>query len=156
MKIIILILAFLMSSVHNYGQEKYTISKEDFKNQFISPAPLLRIYCNKENGEKVWLTILDRSVIILKLNNNRKKQITLSTVKYRNDSIVGFLIDQQFDFMKKRVRVSFNDVLSITIKRNFELESPFFNIDSCKIIQNAKNDSLANLYSTGEQFVIYL
>jgi hypothetical protein len=143
---------FILISVSSFGQRSYTVPKNDFIKQFSDTAKVSRIYCINRKGEKVWLNNARGFRMILTLKNTNKK-IKLSGGKYEAGSIIGEKLSPRL--VIEKVSTKFDEVSMITIQSPYAIESPYFNLDSCRNLQIFKNDSLSKYYSNRNQVVVY-
>ena len=156
MKRKIILSLFLLVSVISFGKQTYTLSKEDFINQFNDSVTLRRVYCYNEAGKKVFLSINENTILVLELKNNTKLKLMLRTIKYKQGIISS--VEYNVWWPSKTIsKFNLSDITSFTIYRKFgESESHYYNIDSCRAIRQIKNDSLKMVYSSGSEYIIYL
>lgn len=160
MKNFLLMLIFTFLSFIAFGKNIYTLSKEDFIKQFSDSSfsydrlRLSRIYCHNEKGDKVWLYFNQNSILIATLNDNRKKELMLHSIKYVIDEIQA----KEFNVWMPRNKIyKINEIASLTIEKKYKgAESPYFNVDSVRVLCDNKNDSIKKLYSTGNEYVVSL
>ena len=151
-----LILIFLLfASTSSFGKKIYTMSREDFGNQFNEKQYLLSVYCHNEKGEKVWLYCNDNTILKISLKNNKTETLMLHTIKLKQGIIEAVRFNVWMP-SKKVDNFDFKEVTTIAIEPKFQdYEGPYFNIDSCRIIAKQKNDSLRRTYTNRKEFVIY-
>lgn len=156
MKHNLLFVLLLLVATPSFAKRTYTMTRNDFQNQFNENSSLLKVYCHNEKGEKVWLYCNNNTMLTISLNNKKTEDLMLHTIKLKNDTIEAVRYNVWWE-NKKVERFSFNEVTAITIERKFqEGESPYFNADSGLAIVKQKNDSLNEIYSKGSEFVILL
>jgi hypothetical protein len=150
----IILAFFLFICVTSFGQRSYLIPADDFISQFSDTSAHYRIYGINKKGEKIWLTnINNRYALSLELKGSGKK-INLDKPLFKNGIIEGIQITTMLT--RKLFSININEVSLIKIKVSYAVESPYFDIDSCRKIFSFKSDSLIKNYSDGKQFIIYL
>lgn len=143
-KSLMIILLFLIS-LNCYSKKNYLIPKDFFVAQFSDSCILKRIYCLDEDNRKVWLFNIQSTILTIELNNNKKKEVKLSSTKFVNNKIETSFTDIVWG-TNKPISIDFDEVKRIYIKSNFEIVSNYYNIDSCFRIVNILNDSLNKRY----------
>lgn len=84
-KLFIIILLFI--STTSFGRKLYTMTKEDFANQFNENHYLQKIYCQNEKGEKVWLHCTNSTILTISLKNKKPESLMLHTIKLKQGII---------------------------------------------------------------------
>jgi hypothetical protein len=152
---LILIILLLISST-SFGKKIYTMTKEDFANQFNENHFLERIYCQNENGQKVWLHCNNNTILTISFDDNKNEDLMLQSIKFKQSRIEAIKYNVWMP-SKKISTFDFKEVNAIYIVRKYqEFERPFFDIDSIRNIAKQKNDSLRNIYNNGSENVIYV
>lgn len=151
--IIVLLISFPGFGQNNiFRQARYIVPADYFIAQFSDTSNPSRIYCINKKGKKVWLTNVRDYLLTLELKDSKSKKVELISAKYRDGIIEGTGLTRK----NNMITLSFSDVSSIAIQSTYAIESPYFDIDSCKKIWNRKTDSLTEYYSTGKEVVLYL
>ncbi len=156
MTVKLLISILLLVPTLTFAKKNYTISKNDFINQFSDTIDSRRIYCFNKVDEKVFVGVFENTELTLNLNNEKKRILILSTIKFQNDIIEATEITPIWH-KKVYCEIPLNDVLELSIKRKFIIyETPYYNIDSCRKIRDFKNDSILKEFSKGNGIEILL
>ncbi|WP_336514162.1 hypothetical protein [Pollutibacter soli] len=147
----------LLASVSCYGKKVYTLSKNDFIYQFRDTTNLLQVHCINEKGLKVWLHTTAQTILVAKMQESREKKLILYKVTLKGDAIEAIEYNVWIP-SKKIISINIDSVHSFEIEKNGfqEYERPYFSLDSARALLKFKNDSLANAYTGGEEFVIYM
>lgn len=152
----LILILLLCISTASFGKKTYTMTTEDFSKQFNENHYLKRVYCLNEKGEKVWLHCNNKTILTIHLKNNKTEDLMLQTIKLKQ----GIIEAVKYNVWMPTTKVNsfdFKEVETISIDRKFqEDERPYFNIDSSLTISKHKNDSLRNIYSDGNEYVIVL
>lgn len=153
-----LIPIFLFFSITGYGKRIYTISKEDFIQQFKDTASLLQVYCANHKGERVWLNTNLNTKLTIRLKDNSEKKLFLYKTTLKGSTIESEVLTTWSLFSYKKISIDINDVQTLSIVKEAydEYERPYFSLDSVRTLVQFKNDSLSREYSTGTELVIYL
>jgi hypothetical protein len=139
---IFLLLAFIVN-ISGFAKGKYTISKADFVSQFSNPDKLDKIYCKNEKGEKVWMDRLYNSTLYIRFDGDRKKNIRLSSIRHKNDSIIGYYSDRVKEIDRNKFKVALNNVDAIyIIASQYERIYPYYDTDSLDHSFQLRTDSL--------------
>lgn len=139
----IFILLASIVSISVFAKDKYTISKVDFISQFSNPEKLDKIYCDNEKGEKVWMDRLHNSSLYIQFDGDRKKSIRLSSIRHKNDSIIGYYSDRIKENERNKFKVALNNVDAIyIIAGQYERIYPYYDTDSLDHSFQLRTDSL--------------
>ncbi len=151
-KIFLIFLLILSTPVLSKGV--YTMTKDDFAKQFDKSNPVEKVYCQNKTGKTVWLHCNNITLLILTFNDNSTVKLMLMTIKL-NDGVVEGVKFNNWVPSSKVFKYNFNEVKYITIPETpQEFESPYFNADSSSALSKHKNDSLENLYTSGNEIVL--
>jgi hypothetical protein len=152
-KLVVLNAMLLFICFSSLGKDIFKMPKDDFVAQF-NGATLERIYCYKENGEKMWVIVNDNTLLILQLNDGKKKKVLLETVKYRNGVIEAFPANPLLPGKRK---FNFKDVSRFEVEQKYGIRPlPYFDIDDRKKLLSFKNDSLDKSYLNDSMLIIDL
>jgi hypothetical protein len=156
MKRYLLLLIFSWLGLTTFGKNLYSLSKEDFVNQFKDSSSLDRIYCYNEKGNKVWLFSIQHAILIAKFNDNQEKKWMLQSVKY----VLGAIQATESNLWipsRKINQYNIAEITAFTIEvASSALEKPYFNLDSVRVLNHSKNDSILKQYASGTEHVLFL
>jgi hypothetical protein len=140
-------------SVNLYAQYYYTISKPSFIAQCNGSFFNKKILCNTPDSVKVFVNPNNLAILLVHLNNNKILRLRLSTVSC-NDSVVMGLHSLFKGLEGGMKKINWRDVDYFQFQKTSEVESPFFDTDSCTNICKQLNDSLLNTHDS--IYLIYL
>lgn len=148
-------ITFLVYAI-GFSKPPYTISKEDIIAQFSVENKSNRIYCNNHQGKKIWLYYNENTHLIVKLKDNKKKKFILQTIRYQNNMIEG-LPFHPWGPPHIKINCTLEEIQSLKIvTTQFDHESPYFNLDSCRVLSRFKNDSIAKDYKSIDKLTLLL
>lgn len=151
-----LIILFSILSLTAFGKKTYTLSKDEFIKQFNDSSTLDRVYCHNEKGNKVWLYVNKNSILTAKFIDKTEKELMLKSIKYFNGEIKAIEFNIWIPSNKTN-KYNLSSIISFSIEsKNQEYERPYFDIDSIRVLNHSKNDSIKKIYSTGNENVIFL
>jgi hypothetical protein len=168
MKNIATLSMLMLLSVLCFGKRTYTLSKEQFVSQFTN-APVMKsnplstitgqqktmdVRCTSEKGQDVVLYTNELTLLKVTAKGDKKYDFFLNAVTCSNDTITGSETTI-WNTRKKPVSLLVADVESFIIEAKYqEMESPYYNRDSCCQLVKHLNDSLEAMYATGTETIM--
>lgn len=129
-----IVLAFLFTSC-----SYYTLSLQDFKQQFSDSLKFNRVFCTNKHNEMVWLET-DKTILqVLKIDKSKSTDFYIYSTLYKDNYVTG----QPVDNPAIRKSVPIDSISSIRLKVLFPKEVKYFDVSKRLEIAQQKNDSIS-------------
>lgn len=158
----------ILLSVVCFAKRQYTMSKDQFIAQFTNAQvmksnPLstitgqqktMNVRCTNEKGQDVILDTHELTLLRVTAKGDKNYDFFLNAVTCSNDTITGSETTI-WNTRKKPVSLLVADVESFIIEAKYqEMESPYYNRDSCYQLVKHLNDSLEAMYASGTETIM--
>jgi hypothetical protein len=146
-------ISFILIFFCALGCKTYNLTTQDVRDQFSDSLKYARIYCENDNGEKIWLSLNGNSTLLVSnANSSKPYEFYIGSVRYENDSLTGRCTNIRNDIRS----ILLSDISKIYVKTFLSKKSKYYNLDSCLDLTKQKNDSLNRICLQEKEQIVFL